>query len=806
MVFSPKDGTPYVLAKEWLGKVVEGEVQLIRIFPDPAFFGDSDFCHLQFTIDNQLVFSNRSPAYICEDGKLRALKYDHIISTTICSGLLVDREGNIWIATARGVVKLNTDNFVNYNKLSGLQENEVSAIIQSPRLKNTILASNNSFSVLSQEGDITGQFISDYSNIVDTRILRVLENPDGSFHFVANNKGLGLWRKGQSIRWVKSPDPNSRLMTDGFYFKNDFYLITGRGIFRKKGHSTFEKVAEHHSNIRKAQMLSDGTVLLMGSEILQFHGDSLSVKYQLANKYAESIYGVCDWNGRLLVGTRQGLQEAKEGEIRPAKLRGQVINAAIYAMLHDSRGNLWVGTANGIYQVTPSQINYFNKSNGLIGNEINRNALIEGADGKIWIGTDEGVSIYSYSSGIYKSQKPIVQIKSIKANINRELIDLDNIELSPSENDLEFRFTGISFRNEKEVNYRYRLQGYNNEWEFINHNEHPSARYTNLPSGSYTFEVQARMANEEWSESALSPKVYIQQAFFRSPLFYIVLGLIAIGLGILIQTLITQQKTQSRLRQMVEEKIKQVRSSEDELKLKNQQLLSLNQELDQFVYSVSHDLKAPLSSIKGLIDIVALAQTTEEREPLFALMASSVDRLKDFIGDLEAVARNKRIAIERQEIDLKELICSSIETLRFSEEAKAVEIQHEIAQDSSKFISDPNRISVVLNNLLSNGVRYRKEYFNDSFVHIKAKVQEGNLTLTVEDNGIGIHPNRIHKVFEMFEKGDSQKKGSSGLGLFIVKETVSKLNGEVSVESQVNQGTTFTVKLPSLEEAPNNEG
>lgn len=787
----------YVVGTGWIGEVKNGAVIKKADYASSYVSNPYNYSNIDFNLNDELIFNGFSPLFFLKNNSPVRINFNHELTKGLRNtSILSDRENNLWIGTTRGLIKLNAQHFKNYNKLSGFLEDEVSALFELKNSKEIIVGSNKSFAIFSKD-TILNQSINASPLRGVTRILRITQGSDGKIYFAGNSKGLGIWDKKRPVKWYESPNNRVNVIGGVFEYNTKIYAISARIIYQFDNRGNFSEVVRVSENIRKIHVLSNGEVLALATHIYEFKENKLIKKFELSEPYRGSLYGVCEWNDKLLVATRHGLQEAKGDSISPITINNQPIEHPVYALLVDSRNNLWVGTAKGIFQFVGDKVNHYKPSNGLIGNEINRNALIEDSEGKIWIGTEKGVSVFDYRDNHEDLPKPILKLKSIKTDKGTNVCCQNEITLNAEENDLAFSFAGVSFRDEEAINYRYRLNGFSDQWHYVPSNEHPTVRYTSLQHGSFQFELQARNGNEEWTDSIFSNKINIKQAFSESLVFYAILILCAIGIGVIVQTIVVQKNIQKALKKKVEEKVMRIKSSEAELKAKNNELLELNKELDTFVYSASHDLKSPLNSLKGLIGVIGIANSEEEREVFLKMMEVSVQRLRDFIDDLEALARNRRTQVKPMKVDFELLMRTSLENVLYSDDAKHVDINFNIENEAS-FISDRNRIGVIINNLLSNGIRYKKEYIDDAFVRVNIAVSEEKATISVEDNGIGIPKENIDKIFNMFEKGGSKKSGSSGLGLYIVKETVEKLQGSIRVESKQDEGSTFIVELPSL--------
>ncbi|MBC7389821.1 MAG: PAS domain-containing sensor histidine kinase [Opitutaceae bacterium] len=226
------------------------------------------------------------------------------------------------------------------------------------------------------------------------------------------------------------------------------------------------------------------------------------------------------------------------------------------------------------------------------------------------------------------------------------------------------------------------------------------------------------------------------------------------------------------------------------------QLLNTNFELDSFVYRVSHDIKAPLRSVMGLIGIAKLENKQPEINSYLDMMNKSVLNLDYFIKDLTLFSRNSRMELEFNKIDFEKLVSECIENLKFMDNVEKVEIRKNI-KEKIFFYSDITRITTIISNLLSNSLKYHKFEQNKSFVNIVIRDENNQLVIEVEDNGVGINPTYQDKIFDMFFRA-SEKSYGSGLGLYIVKTAVNKLKGKITVHSVPDEGTTFKVVLPRL--------
>jgi len=233
--------------------------------------------------------------------------------------------------------------------------------------------------------------------------------------------------------------------------------------------------------------------------------------------------------------------------------------------------------------------------------------------------------------------------------------------------------------------------------------------------------------------------------------------------------------------------------AEVELTNKYKELEKTNSELDRFVYSASHDLRAPLASVLGLINLVKMDEKEPHHLEYLTNMQKSIHKLDKFIGDIINYSRNSRLEVIPEDIDLKELVEELKEDLGFMDSAEKINIGYD--GEGSVIVSDRSRIKVVLSNLISNAIKYHNLRVAHPYIKVKYKKEDDNHMISVIDNGPGIPIEHKTKIFDMFYRGSESSSGS-GLGLYIVKETISKLDGDISLETRLGEGSNFTIKFP----------
>lgn len=238
------------------------------------------------------------------------------------------------------------------------------------------------------------------------------------------------------------------------------------------------------------------------------------------------------------------------------------------------------------------------------------------------------------------------------------------------------------------------------------------------------------------------------------------------------------------------------KKAEIDLDLQNKKLIKINAELDRFVYSVSHDLRSPLTSILGIINFIEAESGEPETIKHILMIRESVNRLDDFIKNILSYSRNTRMELKVQKIDLQKNINEIVRSYNGNPDMKNIEFIIDI-DERQPFYTDQIRLNTIIENLISNAIKYHKEGGNNNFIKISSYSDSKELKLTITDNGVGIDPKYHTKIFDMFYRLNSKKVGS-GIGLYIVKDTIEILQGTIAIESELNKGTSFVITLKNL--------
>ncbi|MES2703577.1 MAG: hybrid sensor histidine kinase/response regulator [Bacteroidota bacterium] len=227
---------------------------------------------------------------------------------------------------------------------------------------------------------------------------------------------------------------------------------------------------------------------------------------------------------------------------------------------------------------------------------------------------------------------------------------------------------------------------------------------------------------------------------------------------------------------------------------KNRELESAYDELGKFAYSVTHDVRGPLLSVLGALDLSKSMDNIEDIREILDMMDEALRKLDEYIKNTHEYYKLKRGAMQFEAIDFNKVVSDIAALFRIAGRMDNIRFSSRIEQNVA-FYSDEISIKMILNNLLSNAFNYQRKNATDKFVDVHIEMKDNNAILTVKDNGIGIHDSHVNNIFTMFYRATSEETGS-GLGLYNVKDALNKLNGAIEVKSAVNEGTTFKVIIP----------
>ena len=507
--------------------------------------------------------------------------------------------------------------------------------------------------------------------------------------------------------------------------------------------------------------------------------DSLSIP-------SDQVNSVCVSSSKQVwVGTSRGLcrYDANADCFHRVPLR---IPSEDISCVVEDQDVLWLSTTNGIVRYAVGEpLQVFNRYDGLVSSQFQPNAGLKTSDGKIFFGTAKGFNaFYPYQIKINQIA-PRVFITGLEINNQHVEVGTDQlpealehtkqIDLSHRDNTLRLTFSSLSFCTPEKNQYAYMLEGFDREWNYVG--DQNNATYTNLPSGTYTFRVKATNNDGVWSKQDAALRIVVHPPFWLTwpaKLFYLLL-LVAAG------WLYSQYRLRKAERRHAYEM--QRLSDRNQAEEREQRL--------KFFTMVAHEIRTPVSLI-----IAPLENLMKKEQPSddLKMIDRNAHRLLELVNQLLDFNKVQREGMQAKFAlhNVSDIVRSVAERFVPTLQHKGATLEVHLPDNDLMAVVDEEGVTKIISNLMTNATKYTK----DKVELTLASAADGqSFNVTVEDNGIGISRAEQQKIFQEFYQAKDNKPGT-GIGLSIVKTIVALHRGQVSVDSQPQQGARFVVTLP----------
>lgn len=496
----------------------------------------------------------------------------------------------------------------------------------------------------------------------------------------------------------------------------------------------------------------------------------------------------------LWIGSNDGLIQFNKNDHKVKIFSGRegFPDNVIYSILPDKSGNLWMGTNKGLLKFDPKtyKLRIFTRSHGLENIEFNRFHQLMLPDGKLAFGGAKSGVVFNPEDIKKDNFSPPTAITQI--TLNNEKINLAERNLNPVnqikelsveyfENTVSISFAALQYNQPQQIQYRYRLKGYQDEWIFAGNNT--EAVFTKLPPGTYIFEVNATNTTGNWSNLIKSLTIKVTPPWWKT-WWAIIFYLIALISGIFwfVRFKINQEIIKNSI------KLKQKEA---------QELRRLDKIKTKFFANIAHEFRTPLSLIVGPAEQLKSVDSQDEKEKLFGTIKKNTNSLIHLTDQLIDVAKLEAGVLKPHFVwgDVVPVISNIVNAFLETANEKGITLSLE-SPEKAEFLFSINTLDRILYNLISNSIKFCE---NGDAITVKVHQENNGLSIQVIDSGAGIPENEQLEIFERYFKGSNQDMlQGNGLGLSLVKELVDLHHGTINMKSSTQDpsGTTFSIWLP----------
>lgn len=637
-----KDKKKYILGYDWLA-ITEGD-DVSQYWEDLGMSSRSRFNKYPLVVDDRdrIFYNYDSPIMIFDPKKgiSETLETKDKIQNAKSITIYKDLENNIWVGDHRGLFRFNLLRFLNFDESIGLMEDEVSSILQ---LQNgeIVLANPTSINFL-RDNKIQRKSKISIEGGQTSRVLDMIEDNSGALFLALGPAGIYRYYKGnfQRITYPSRPELD---FTSLIIWKEKLFASSMLGGIFEVVQNELKHISGFRG-IRKLDVLNEEEIVASTQRGFYKISQTDTILISSGLRDNDNVFSVIEWNQNLLVATMGGLFTSNGDKISNDPYLD--ITLPVYALMKDENNNLWIGTGDGVLKWDGKKLKKYDRSHGLIGSEVNRSALIQDTDGKVWIGTELGASVYEEKEDLTLNLSPIMTITSILDGGGLVLDPNTNNQIPFSQNTVEIFFRGTSFINEEKIIYRYKLEGFDTKWFEIDNKSTTSARYTNLASGEYTFVVQSKIDQGKWSNPT--------KAVFSIELpFYFQFWFVLLGLGLFLILLYTVYRIrffyllrrQEELKELVVARTREImqlnQSLEANVKERTKELEDKNQRLSDYAYINAHLLRAPLTRIQSLTLLMELNKNEKLDENYLEILKTATEELDKVIFSINTTLKEK---------------------------------------------------------------------------------------------------------------------------------------------------------------------
>ncbi|MFK7933544.1 MAG: two-component regulator propeller domain-containing protein [Saprospiraceae bacterium] len=547
---------------------------------------------------------------------------------------------------------------------------------------------------------------------------------------------------------------------------------------------------------------------------------------------SNQLVDIIEIDDKLYLGTASGIYYYDYKTRQFSKVNHPDNNLFIVSFEKNDQGELWASTMEGIlcYNIADNKFQLFHKKNGIEDVSFRVLSSYKDEKGRLYFGNINGAVVFDPTQIARNTVVPpvyVTRIKKINAETGEEEISLirqKELELNQDDYYISLYFAALNYNNPDKNKYAYQLEGFDKDWNYLSQNT--AATYTNLAPGEYTFRIKASNNDGVWNNEGRALKIIRKPAIWETRWLYLLIFSVLLAVALAAVKLYVYQIRRRNLRtknmleglvnqrtQQLEEKNEEVGNLLEKIKTRNEELEQIvskrtvsleqsnrelqqsNQELEQFAYVASHDMKEPLRIIGSFSGLLKrrLKQADKSTQEYLYYIEDGAKRMTSLINSLLAYSQLTKKGMTVEKTDLNYIIQTKLHDLSQVIQQKNVQI---ICDDLPEIYCESNQIGMVFFNLINNGIKFNQSEKPIINIEVHSDTAAGFWKFSVTDNGIGIAPEYQKRVFEIFRRLHSkQEYEGTGIGLALCQKIVQGHGGKIEIDSVLGEYTTFSFTI-----------